>query len=109
MVTDEQVRLLRQKRMDGKTQEAAAAAAGMSVRTARKWALGPLPSGAKPERTWRTRQDPFEGIWGEEIVPLLRRDEDRILQATTLLELLESRYPGRFSAGQVRRGCPIDG
>ena len=35
MVTDEQVRLLRQKRMNGKSQEAAAAAAGMSVRTAR--------------------------------------------------------------------------
>jgi hypothetical protein len=31
MVTDEQVRLLRQKRMEGKRQEAAAAAAGMSA------------------------------------------------------------------------------
>ncbi len=44
MVTDEQVRLLRKKRMDGKTLEAAAAAAGMSERTARKWQAGPLPS-----------------------------------------------------------------
>ena len=102
MVTDEQVRLLRQKRMDGKTQESAAAAAGMSVRTARKWATGPLPSGAKPERTWRTRPDPFEDVWVEEIVPLLRRDEGRILQATTLLELLEGRHPGRFGVGQLR-------
>jgi hypothetical protein len=33
MVTDEQVRLSRQKRMDGKSQEAAAAAAGMGVRS----------------------------------------------------------------------------
>jgi hypothetical protein len=102
MVTDEQVRLLRQKRMDGKSQEAAAAAAGMSVRTARKWESGALPAASKRGRSWRTRRDPFEGVWDEEIVPLLVRDADRILQATTLLELLDGRYPGRFGAGQVR-------
>ena len=102
MVTDEQVRLLRQKRMKGKSQESAAAAAGMSVRTARKWESGALPSTSEQPRAWRTRRDPFEGVWGEEIVPLLVRDEDRILQATTLLELLDGRYPGRFGAGQLR-------
>ena len=102
MVTDQQVRLLRQKRMDGKSQEAAAAVAGMSVRTARKWETGPLPSNAKPTRAWRTRSDPFEGVWAEEIVPLLERDTDRILEATTLLDLLEGRYPGRFSVAQLR-------
>jgi hypothetical protein len=102
MVTDEQVRLLRQKRMKGKSQEAAAAAAGMSVRTARKWESGALPSTSKEPRSWRTRRDPFEGVWDEEIVPLLVRDEDRILQATTLLELLDGRYPDRFGAGQLR-------
>jgi putative transposase len=36
MVKDAQVGVLRRKRMEGKTQEAAAAAAGMSVRSARK-------------------------------------------------------------------------
>ncbi len=102
MVTDEQVRLLRQKRMDGKRQEAAAAGAGMSVRTARKWEHGPLPSETKSGRSWRTRHDPFEGVWDAEIVPLLVRDEWRVLQATTLLELLESRHPGRFGVGQLR-------
>ena len=30
--------------MEGKTQETAAAKAGMSVRSARKWGSGPLPS-----------------------------------------------------------------
>ena len=49
MITDRQVRLMRQKRMEGKTQEAAAAKAGMSVRSARKWQNGPLPSQAKSE------------------------------------------------------------
>jgi hypothetical protein len=103
MVTDEQVRLLRRKRMEGKSQEAAAAAAGMSVRTARKWeSAGALPSVSKTERPWRTREDPFDGVWDEEIVPLLARDEHRILQATTLLELLEGRHPGRFTPGQIR-------
>jgi hypothetical protein len=88
--------------MDGKSQEAAAAAAGMSVRTARKWEAGALPSTSQEPRSWRTRSDPFEGVWDEEIVPLLVRDEDRILRATTLLELLDDRYPGRFGAGQLR-------
>ncbi|MCP4593003.1 MAG: IS21 family transposase, partial [bacterium] len=102
MVTDEQVRLLRQKRMDGKSQEAAAAAAGMSVRTARAWERGPLPSQTKEKRSWRTRKDPFEEVWALEIEPLLRRDEDRVLQGTTILDLLEQRYPGRFGEGQLR-------
>ena len=53
MVTDQQVRRLRQKIMDGKKQEAAAAAAGMSVRTARTWQRGPLPSEKKRDRHWR--------------------------------------------------------
>ena len=43
MITDRQTRLLRQKRMEGKTQETAAAKAGMSVRSARKWQPGFLP------------------------------------------------------------------
>ena len=71
MITDRQVRLLSQKRMEGKTQETAAAKAGMSVRSARKWQSGPLPSQAKPEHRWRTRPDPFDGVWEDEIEPLL--------------------------------------
>ncbi len=47
MVTGKQVRRLRQKLMQGKTQEAAAAAAGMSVRSARTWQRGPLPLESK--------------------------------------------------------------
>ena len=88
--------------MKGKSQESAAAVAGMSVRTARKWEWGSLPSGSKAPRSWRTRPDPFEGVWDEEIVPLLVRDAERILQATTLFELLERRHPGRFELGQLR-------
>ena len=53
LVTDAQVRRLREKRMDGKTLEGAAAAAGMCERTARRWQEGPLPSAVKGPRTWR--------------------------------------------------------
>ena len=74
MTKDRQVRLLRQKLMEGKTQETAAAMAGMCVRSARKWQDGLLPSETKEERWWRTRPDPFDGVWEEEIEPLLRDD-----------------------------------
>ena len=102
MVTDQQVRRLRQKLMEKKTQEAAAAAAGMSVRTARSWQSGILPSEKKKARHWRTRPDPFEEIWDEEVEPLLERDPNGILRATIILEKLQERYPGKFSPGQVR-------
>jgi len=102
MVTDQQVRRLRQKIMERKKQAAAAAAAGMSVRTARSWQRGPLPSEKGRDRYWRTRPDPFAEVWAEEIEPLLQRDLDGVMRATTILEWLEERYPGRFNQGQIR-------
>jgi hypothetical protein len=102
MVTDAQVRLLRQKLMEGKTQEAASAAAGMSVRTARAWQQGPLPSQVKTPRPWRTRADPFAEVWEQDIVPLLAADNRSILDGITLMSVLDDRYPGRFGAGQLR-------
>ena len=44
----------------------------MSVRSVRKWQSGPLPSATKPEHWWRTRPDPFDGVWEDEIEPLPR-------------------------------------
>jgi hypothetical protein len=102
MVTDAQVRFLRQKLMEGKTQEAASAAAGMSVRTARAWQDGPLPSQTKTARGWRTRIDPFAEVWERDIVPLLEADSRGVLDGVTLMMVLEERYPGRFGAGQLR-------
>lgn len=102
MVTDEQVRLLRKKRMEGMTHEAAGAAAGMSERTARTWQRGPLPSQTKTPRAYRTREDPFADIWSSEVEPLLVADEDGALEAKTVFAELERRHPGRFVAGQLR-------
>jgi hypothetical protein len=79
MVTDAQVGVLRRKRMAGKTQEAAAASAGMSVRSARKWERGLYPSQRRRPRTWRTREDPFGAVFESEVVPLLGADHGGVL------------------------------
>ena len=66
MVTDAQVRRLKRLAKIEKTQELAAAKAGMDVKTARKYlAGGKLASENVAERTWRTRPDPFEQVWEE--------------------------------------------
>jgi hypothetical protein len=88
--------------MKGQTLEAAAAAAGMSERTARAWASGPLPSETKGVRGWRTREDPFAEVWESEVVPLLLQDEDGGLEAKAVLAELMRRHPGKFEATQVR-------
>ena len=112
MVRDRQVRLLRKKMAEGLTQEAAAAAAGMGVRTARTWQQGPLPSESKRDRTWRTREDPFAAVWDAEVVPLLVADEKGILKAKTALEALRGRHGDAYGPAQLRtlqrrmRECP---
>ena len=70
--------------MEGKTQETASAMVGMSVRSARKCQREPLPSQTKQVRPWHTKPDPFEGVWEEEIEPLLRGDPACRLRATTI-------------------------
>ena len=101
MVTDQQVAILRQRRMEGKTQQTAAGMAGMSERSARKWQHGPLPSETKTGRRWRTRPDPFDGVWEEEILPLLRGEAAGRLRATTIIDWLEEKFP----AGSAPRSC----
>jgi hypothetical protein len=99
MVTDVQVRRL--KRLSKiETQELAAAKAGMDVKTARKYlADGRLPSEAKPERTWRTRDDPFARVW-EEVQEQIQTNPG--LEAKTIFEALQRKYPGEFADGQLR-------
>ena len=88
--------------MQGQTLEAAAAAAGMSERSASTWQDGPMPSATITGRAWRTRTDPFAGVWATEIEPHLRSDEDGELLATTLMDELCRRHPEDFQPGQVR-------
>jgi hypothetical protein len=78
----------------------AAAKAGMDEKTARKYrSLGKLPHEVKVEHSWRTREDPFEEVWAG-LEEKLRINPG--LEAKTLFEDLQRRYPGRFGDGQVR-------
>ena len=101
-MTDRQVVLTRQKLMEGKSQQAAAAASGMSERSVRNWRQGPLPSEKKTSRRQRTRPDPFAGVWAEDIEPLLRTDIEGVLSAPTILEWLDGRHPARFGRSHLR-------
>ena len=56
----------------------------------------------KGRQRWRSRPDPFEGVWQGEVEPLLLSDPDGELRATTILEWLEERHSGRFSRSQLR-------
>jgi transcriptional regulator with XRE-family HTH domain len=97
---DAEVALLLHERQKGRTQVQAAARAGMSERTARKYEhASALPSQLKRPRTHRTRRDPFADDWAW-IAGQLERDA--ALQAKTLFELLCARRPGQYQAGQLR-------
>jgi len=74
----------------------------MSVRTARKWQTGPLPSQTKKPRGWRTRKDPFEDAWDSKIVPLLEADTKAELDAKALLQVLIDHDHEHFKKGQLR-------
>ncbi len=67
------------------------------------WRLGEVrpthsKRSAKP-RYWRTRQDPFEGVWSDVLV-WLQQEPD--VTAKTLFHRLRANHPGRFSDGQLR-------
>jgi len=100
MVTDAQVRRLRRLSKTEQTQELAAAKAGMDAKTARKYLRqSELPSESKQDRSWRTRADPFVGVWDE-----IREEiaANPGLEAKTIFEALQRKHPGDFADGQLR-------
>ena len=50
-------------------------------------------------RHWRTRKDPFEGVWGNVLV-WLQAEPDTT--GTALMARLQSEHPDRFSEAQLR-------
>src|SRR5260370_15663815 len=79
MKKDTEVKLLMQERRKGTAQRLAAARAGMSERTARKYEqAGQLPSHLNPPHTWATRAHPFEEQWLSVILPLERDPAMRV-------------------------------
>jgi hypothetical protein len=76
--------------------ESECAEAGLADKRGRKYhrlRRPPLP------HTWRTRPDPFEGIWDEACSWLAAHPEQT---AKSLLSLLQERYPGQFPEAQLR-------
>lgn len=82
------------------TRSALAAKAGMGEKAARKYLKTRLlASEMKVDRHWRTRGDPFAKVWPE-AESLLKGAPD--LEALTIFEELQRRYPGEFQDGQLR-------
>jgi hypothetical protein len=100
MIKVAQVRRLRQLLGKGQPLYLAALRAGMDTKSARKYRQADrLPNELFTPRTWQTREDPFQEVWPE-LQDLLERNPG--LQAKTLFEDLQRRFPGRFQDGQLR-------
>ena len=83
-----------------KSQELAAAKAGISERSARRIDGAVVLPSQTPRRYWRSRADPFVEVWDAEIVPLLKSAPK--LMAITLLRKLQDDHPDRFHDGMLR-------
>jgi transposase len=95
MITDQQVRRLKQMRKENKSLVESACKSGMSEKTARKYLeSGKLPSEVKKEHTWRTREDPFESDWPE--IKGMLETEPR-LEALTIFQYLQRKNPRNMS------------
>jgi len=102
MITDNQARKLMKYLQEKMALGVASTKSGMDEKTARKYRdIGKLPSELKAERirTWRTRENPFDEVW-EMVKSFL--DNNSGLEAKTLFEHLQRKYPGRFQDGQIR-------
>jgi hypothetical protein len=100
MVTDWQVRALRVWVQEREASlSLAAMKTGMDRKTARKYRRGKLPSERTREHDWRTRPDVFADVWPEMQV---RLELSPGLEAKTLFEDLQRRFPGKFQDGQLR-------
>ncbi|MBU6251509.1 MAG: IS21 family transposase [Cyanobacteria bacterium REEB417] len=84
------------KRAGGLSQQVAADAVGISVRSAQRIDRGDLqPEGQqqRPGRHWRTRADPLAEVWDSVLVPMLEKAPQ--LEPQTLLLHLERAFPGQ--------------
>ena len=98
-ITDHQVHKYKQHR-NKLSQVASAARAGISERSARRIEAGQSLPSQRPARNWRTREDPLSAVWDSEVIPLLQTDTR--LNAVTLLEELQRRYPGQWDSSVLR-------
>ena len=98
-ITDHQVHKYKQHR-NNLSQIASAAKAGISERSARRIEAGQSLPSQRSARNWRTREDPLSAVWDSEVIALLQTDAR--LNAVTLLEELQRRYPGQWDTSVLR-------
>lgn len=89
-ITSKQVEIYMKARKKGKTQQVAAAQAGISERSGRTIESPSYTDPKSKQRHWRTRPDPFEPVWANELKPKLELEPD--LSALTLLEFIQEQY-----------------
>lgn len=99
-ITVQQERLYMILRSKGNKQTTAAAKAGFSVRTGHSVEHGKHQPTRGKQRDYRTRKDPFEAVWASELKPMLEAQPK--LQALTLLDYLQDRYPGQYPDNKLR-------
>jgi len=99
IITGQQIRIYMNSKKNGKTKKVAAAQAGFSDRSSRNVEQR-LYMVAKTPHDWRTRKNPFEAVWQNEVLPLLEKNPG--LQAKTILEELQRRYPGEYASSCLR-------
>jgi hypothetical protein len=97
-ITQQQVKLYMSYRKN-QSQIKAAAKAGISQRSARRIENGEHHT-AQPPRQYRTRKDPFKGLFEKHLIPLL--EENPGLQPITLLDVLNDKAPGQFDQSHLR-------
>jgi hypothetical protein len=85
------------KRASGLSQQIAADAVGISVRSAQRIDRGELQTQGQQQqqrgRHWRTRADPLADVWQSVLVPMLEKAPQ--LEPQTLLLHLEQTFPGQ--------------
>ena len=82
------------KRASGLSQQLAADAVGISLRSAQRIDRGDLQARALQQqcgRRWRTRADPLSAVWDSVLVPMLEKTPQ--LEPQTLLLHLEQTFP----------------
>lgn len=99
-ITDQQLRLYMTD-LQNHSQRTAAARAGFSERTARRFDADPTSPSKRKIVHGRTVTDPLEGYWDADLLPLLKKDS--ALQAVTLLRHLQGLHPLAFPDDRIRR------
>jgi hypothetical protein len=99
-ITDQQLRLYMTD-LQNHSQRTAAARAGFSERTARRFDADPTSPSKRKIVHGRTVADPLEGYWETDLLALLEKDS--ALQAVTLLRHLQSEHPFAFPDDRIRR------